>query len=179
MKAQQADTVVTAVSADELMPILSAVVIAAYQAEQLPLRHFRAQLEYIELLLPAAVKMGQTGYCLALFASVVADLTADGATRDAQARLLQGSTHAASKLQQPQPTTIGGSKSSAADLYDLLEHSSSSSRDAAVDSKRSESAAAAALKLFSAVLRPSTPALSREDQALAEPLLAIATGASG
>jgi hypothetical protein len=51
----------TALSADDLLPLLSFVVVCAYQLPAQPLRHLRALIEYIDALLPAHLKLGQTG----------------------------------------------------------------------------------------------------------------------
>jgi hypothetical protein len=61
MDAQPSSHKATALSADDLLPLLSFVVVCAYQQPAQPLRHMRAQIEYIDALLPAHLKLGQTG----------------------------------------------------------------------------------------------------------------------
>jgi hypothetical protein len=59
--AQSSSHKATALSADDLLPLLSFVVVCAYKLQAQPLRHLRAQIEFVDALLPAHMKLGQTG----------------------------------------------------------------------------------------------------------------------
>jgi hypothetical protein len=123
-----------------------------------------------------------TGYCLAVFTSVVSDLTADGASESAKARL--HSAASALQQQQQQHQQHAGEATSSAEytipLYDFTQRSSSSTSSSdtfggssiqASEKQQSTAgaAAAAAVKLFDAVLHVSDS--TTEHIELQEPLL--------
>jgi hypothetical protein len=111
------------------------------------------------------------GYCLAVFTSVVSDLTADGASESAKARLHS----AATALQQQHAGEATSSAECSIPLYDFTQHSSSSTLDSSIEASghrhtTAGAAAAVAAKLFDAVLHVSD---SNQEQhiELLEPLL--------
>eukprot|EP00638_Chattonella_subsalsa_P022916 CAMPEP_0117883140 /NCGR_PEP_ID=MMETSP0950-20121206/17920_1 /TAXON_ID=44440 /ORGANISM="Chattonella subsalsa, Strain CCMP2191" /LENGTH=143 /DNA_ID=CAMNT_0005738885 /DNA_START=1504 /DNA_END=1935 /DNA_ORIENTATION=- len=71
------DEIAPAVAADDLLPILSFVVVKAFQSAPDQVKFLQAEVDFMDALMPEHMKNAEEGYCLATLSSVLSDLCAD------------------------------------------------------------------------------------------------------